>query len=153
MRWETKAAIMRMCASLPLGERLYRAGQKSLGRLKGDPLARFAHQAEIVRSLVNHGIPISGSCFFEVGTGHVPLVPIGFFLLGASRVFTADLHKRIEWGLTRDCLLWLASHRAEVLAMCSGIADVTLLEERVEIVKRWQNSPQRFLREAGWTAG
>jgi len=39
---------------------------------------------------------VEGKTFFEVGTGHNPIVPIGFFLCGAEKIVTVDLHRRLD---------------------------------------------------------
>jgi SAM-dependent methyltransferase len=149
MHWQMKAAIMRLCSRFPLGDRLYMIGQKKLGRLQANPLARLPIQVKMTRWLMEQGILITGSCLFEVGSGNIPLVPIGFFLSGAGRVITVDLHKRIDWGLTRSCLEWIALHRGEVQAMYSEVVDLDLFNERLAVLARRQSTPQRFLEEAG----
>ncbi len=52
MHWTQKAAIMRLSAGLPFGDRLYKLGQKLLGRLCVDPMSRLPMQVEMVRWLV-----------------------------------------------------------------------------------------------------
>jgi hypothetical protein len=108
MRYQNKAWIMKLCASLPGEGALYRYIQKIFGRLKADPMSRLPAQAEIAKWIRDAGQDIVGIRFFEVGTGHVPVAPIGFFLCGAGSVVTVDLHRRIEWGLTRKSLEWMA---------------------------------------------
>ena len=98
MRWQHKARITRFCASLPSGHQLYKWGQKRLGRLRADPMKRLPTQVKMVRWLNEQGMAIEDCTFFEVGTGHIPLVPIGFFLSGSGRIITMDLHRRVDWG-------------------------------------------------------
>ena len=83
MKWQHKAAIARVCARLPFGDRLYRFGQRHVGQLRAQPLVRLATQLEMVRWLSAAGVAVHGGRFFEVGTGHMPIVPIGFYLSGA----------------------------------------------------------------------
>lgn len=80
MRWHTKAKIMKICALLPAGG-IYRFIQKTFGRLKADPMSRIPTQIEMARWILDMGGKIEGKTFFEVGTGHCPVVPIGFFIL------------------------------------------------------------------------
>ena len=105
MNWKTKAAIMRLFAALPYGDRLYKAGQKRFGRLDARPMVRLPAQAQMLKWLRDAGKSVEGMRLFEVGTGHVPLAPIGFYLCGAGQVMTVDLHRRIDWDLTRESLL------------------------------------------------
>ena len=71
---------MRICAKLPYGARVYKAGQKGFGRLAARPMGRLPLQSEMARWLMDVGIALAGLRFMEVGTGHVPLAPIGFSL-------------------------------------------------------------------------
>ena len=90
MRWQQKAALMRIFARFPYGDILYRWGQKKFGRLYSHPMARLPTQVEMTQWLVSCGMSVEGKTFFEVGTGHKPTVPIGFFLSGAAQTITVD---------------------------------------------------------------
>jgi SAM-dependent methyltransferase len=149
VRWQRKAAIMRVAARLPFGDRLYRWGQKAIGRLRADPMNRLPMQVEMVRWLGHRGTSVQGASLFEVGAGHIPIVPIGFFLSGAARVITVDLHRRIDWGLTRDSLEWIASHRGEVQELYADVLPGGFFDERFAVVAKWRDNPSRFLKEAG----
>jgi len=104
MKWKKKAAIMHACSRLPFGDGIYKWGQKRLGRLRADPMKRLPAQVKMAGWLNEQGMDIENCTFFVVGTGHIPLVPIGFFLSGAGRIITMDLHRCIDWGLTRESL-------------------------------------------------
>jgi len=149
MYWRTKAAIMRICSCLPIGARLYKWGQKQLGRLRSDPMKRLPMQVKMVRWLNEQGMAIEDCTFFEVGTGHIPLVPIGFFTSGARRIITVDLHRRIDWGLTRDSLEWIASHRRELESIYQGnVVSKAVFDERFAAIVKEQSDSQRFLERA-----
>ena len=104
IHWKYKATIIKICTLFPGGGRLYPAIQKAFGRLKANPMARLPAQALMVKWITEADKDIVGKRFFEVGTGHVPVAPIGFVLCGARSVVTVDLNRRIEWGLTRKSL-------------------------------------------------
>ena len=148
-KWRRKVAIMRICAKMPFGDRLYRAGQKCFCRLKPNPMSRLPAQGEIARWFLESGRQIDGSCVFEVGTGHLPAAPIGFFLCGARSVITVDLHRRMEWDLTRESLNWIAAHRDEVFRIYQGMVDEALFDKRFGILTRFQHDPVGFFRESG----
>ena len=148
VRWQRKAAIMRIAAQLPYGDRLYRWCQKKMGRLRADPMNRLQMQVEMVKWLGEQGISIEGASLFEVGTGHIPIVPIGFFLSGATQVITVDLHRRIDWELTRDSLEWIASHPREVQELYADVVSGDVFDERFAVVAQWRDNPSRFLKEA-----
>ena len=150
MNWKTKARIMRICATLPIGDQLYRFGQKHFGRLNADPMSRIRPQLEIARWILERGNTIEGKDFFEVGTGHKPIVPIGFFLVGAKLVTTVDLNRRIDWRLTKRALLWIAenSDKVRCLYLSHKIVDPALLDKRLALIRRLWATPRTFLREA-----
>jgi SAM-dependent methyltransferase len=148
MRWKHKASIMKFCAHSPGGQRLYSYLQKTFGRLRADPMSRLPTQAEMVKWIREAEQDIVGSRILEVGTGHVPVVPIGFFLCGARSVVTVDLHRRIEWGLTRKSLEWMAAHRDGVFGIYRDWVDERLFDERFAVLSRCQHDPSAFFREA-----
>jgi hypothetical protein len=149
VHWEQKAAIMRICSCLPFGARLYKLGQKRLGRLRANPMKRLPAQVKMVRWLNEQGMALKDCTFFEIGTGHIPLVPIGFFLSGAGRIITVDLHKRIDWGLTRGSLEWMASHRRDLEQNYQGnVVSKAVFDERFATIVTEHSDPQRFLGRA-----
>jgi hypothetical protein len=149
MRWQHKAKIMKFCSKLPIGGHIYRQIQKTFGRLNAKPMARIPTQIEMAKWILASGQSLVGKLFFEIGTGHVPLAPIGFFLCGAQKVITVDLNRRIEWGLTQQCLEWIVSHRNEVASKYHNIVAAELFDERFAILSHYQNNPTAFFKEAG----
>jgi len=148
MHWQQKALVMRICAGMPFGDGLYKAGQKLFGRLSAAPMSRLPAHAMMVRWLLEQGFSIENKTFFEVGTGHVPLVPIGFFLCGAEQIITLDLHRRIDHYLIRDSLRWLVLHRADVQRLYSSVVSDDRFSERFDVLTEWCNSPSQFLKKA-----
>jgi hypothetical protein len=150
MRWKRKAAIARICARLPFGNAVYKQGQKCFGQLRMDPRRRLAMQLKMCRWLIDSGRRVEGARCFEVGTGHIPVVPIGFFLSGAASTITADLNRRIDWSLTRATLRWIAEHSAELSALYSPeIVAPETLERRFALLERHWRNPREFLEAAG----
>lgn len=89
---------MKTCAFLPEGGGIYSFIQKTFGRLKANPISRIPAQFEMARWILEKSGKVEGKTFFEVGIGHNPIVPIGFFLSGAKKVVTVDLHRRLDFG-------------------------------------------------------
>jgi SAM-dependent methyltransferase len=149
MRWEQKAAIARACARLPLGAALYKVGQKHFGQLRAQPLVRLGAQAEMVSWLTQSGRPVLDKRFLEVGTGHIPVVPIGFYLAGAKETITMDVNRRIDWELTRESLGWMARHEAELAALYGADpAARAVFEERFAVLVQSRNNARKFLDKA-----
>lgn len=150
MRWQTKAAIARWCAQVPLGESLYRFGQRRFGELRVQPLPRLHAQLEMTRWLRAQGLSVRGADLLEVGTGHIPVVPIGFYLSGARRSLTLDLNRRIDWALTGQTLEWMASRPREMAALYGAeIVDPPVFEERFARLVEGRGRARQFLESAG----
>jgi len=149
MRWQTKAKIMKTCALLPAGGGgIYRFIQKTFGRLKADPMSRIPAQIEMARWILGMGGKVEGKTFFEVGTGHCPVVPIGFFLCGAEKVVTVDLHRRLDFGILKKSLVWIAENRDEICGYYDGVVEKAVFDERMNLIERLKQNPKKLLSEA-----
>jgi hypothetical protein len=150
MNWKQKAAVMRICSRIPFGARVYKWGQKNFGTLSVCPMKILPVQVEMTHWLKEYGESIKGRSLLEVGTGHIPLAPIGFFLSGAKQIITVDLHRRIDWGLTRKSLKWIASHRNEVESLYQeDVVSSPVFKERFAIIEKHRDAPQCLLEMAG----
>lgn len=148
MKWQNKAKIMRICASLPMGNKVYKVLQKTLGRLDANPLSRITMQIEMARWIRDQNMAIENNIFFELGTGHKPIVPIGFFLSGAKSVITVDIHRKLDFGLMKKTLFWIAEHRKKLKSIYHEITNPDILRGRFDLLERLQDSPQKFIEEA-----
>lgn len=148
MRWQYKASVARVCARLPLGERLYRFGQRRFGNLRAQPARRLAAQVGMARWLSAYGMSVRGRDFFEVGTGHIPVLPIGFFLTGARQCITVDLNRRLDWDLTAETLRWIAARGEELRTLYADVVDHDLFAERLAKLSELRADPKRFLEQA-----
>lgn len=131
--WKTKARIMRACSAMPEAESLYRLIQKRFGRLNGHPQWRLGTTVELLQMLQRHGAS-SGGRFLEVGTGHVPVVPIGLFLAGAAEVWTYDLHRRLDGDMVRRALRWIVEHQQFIIDAFAGLAHDGTLRARLRLL-------------------
>ena len=148
LHWETKAKIMKTCAFLPVGGGIYRLIQKAFGRLKAAPMVRIPTQIEMARWILEMGGKVEWKTFFEVGTGHNPIVPIGFFLCGAEKVVTVDLHKRLDLEILEKSLEWMAENRDVLAGYYDGVAERAVFVERMDMIDRLKHRPKKFLSEA-----
>jgi len=101
--WQSKARIMKACAIIPAGGS-YMLIQKTFGLLKSDPMPQIPKQIEMARWILDMGGRVERKTFFEVGTRHNAIVPIGFFLCGAKKVITANFHRRLDVGILKRSL-------------------------------------------------
>jgi SAM-dependent methyltransferase len=150
MHWKVKAAVQRTCAALPGGAPLYHRIQRSVGKLRRPDVARkLAFQRNLCALMVEHGFRPRGATVVEVGTGWTPLDAIGFWMCGAARVASFDLHRHLDLGLLRRALEWMAARPDELVALWRGLAPEAELRERHERLARLARHPARFLEEAG----
>ena len=85
MRWQVKAAIQATSSVIPKGDLVYQRIQTRFGNLGARPMSRLPFQVQMTAWLQDAGVSRDAT-FFEVGTGHIPVLPIGFYLCGASKV-------------------------------------------------------------------
>jgi len=111
-------------------------------------MARIPTQIEMVRWILEMGVKVDGKTFFEVGTGHCPIVPIGFFLAGAGNIITVDLHKRMEIGILRKSLEWMAENREKLWTYYDGVAEKAVFDKRMNLIERLKHNPKSLLSEA-----
>jgi len=84
MRWYHKAIIMKLCAWVPGGGAIVQGDSEEVRAGEGEPHGTAAGAGEMGKWALESGREIAGRWFFEVGTGHVPVAPIGWFLCGAG---------------------------------------------------------------------
>jgi len=149
--WKVKAAVMKICDWLPFGGKIYKGIQKTIGRLDADPMSRIPLQIEIVKWLEKSGRRVNGMRVLEVGTGHLPIVPIGLFICGALEVITVDLNRRLDWQLTAKALQWIASNEECIYSLYGGIVSKQELDERLGLIKSQKYQPENFCKLANIT--
>lgn len=148
MRWQQKAKIMKILSNIPMGGILYKFLQKKFGRLTSDPMPNIKKQIEIANWLHQHNIRIEGKTFFEVGTGHNAIVPVGFFLSGAKRVVTVDLYSRLDYNIMKNSLFYLVKNRHLIEYLYSNKTNSTILNERLDLLSKYWSTPRQFIKTA-----
>lgn len=149
MRWTRKAQIQRACAALPRGDIIYARLQRRFGNVNSSPYGRVPHHIEMLHALRNIGFNIHGARCIEVGTGHVPTLPILFHLVGAGEIVTVDLNRRLQWDLAADAMATLGHNADELVARYAGLVDETALRERLQTMDRFIGRPVDFFEHAG----
>ena len=131
-RWVAKAFLQKGISRLGLLP-VYHAGQRVVGRLKDfDPQDRLQYAGKLAADI---GVDrLRGARVVEIGTGWVPVVPMGLHLLGAASIETFDLSRHLQPELSEQARLMLGRHLGE-LAQRAG-AQVTELQSRLNQVPR-----------------
>lgn len=149
LHWQTRATLMRTFATLPGGPTAYRLLQRTVGRLTHDPMPRLPDALALARSIADARGSLSGLTLFEVGTGHLPLVPIFLSLLGPRTIHTVDLYRRLDRPTLARALRAISAHRDEVEAACTPLADRRAsLGRRLDRLAQ-ASDPLRYLQDAG----
>lgn len=150
MDWRVKGIIQKVLSAVPGGSRLNSAMQLRMGGLRqfdrnvdtkviGDWLVLASHMKEL-------GIPIEGRVFVEVGTGWYPTLPVCFHLVGAARCHTMDLHRLMNWDLTRRMLVRLEQH-LPAIATHLGLDEQNLRDRLARL--RQAQTQEELLQAAG----
>ena len=150
MRWQQKAKIMKIFSNIPMGGEgvLYKFLQKKFGRLTSNSLPNIKKQFGIANWLHQYNFPIEGKIFFEVGTGHNAIVPIGFFLSGTKRVVTVDLYRRLDYNIMKNSLSLLVKNRNLIESLYSNKINSTILNERLDLLSKYWSTPRQFIKMA-----
>lgn len=117
MRWKTKARIQNAVSLLPsrASYSAYYWIQRRFGNLKRiDPTGRLRAGVEIWRRILQQGRNPRGGTFLEIGTGHVPITPLAFWLMGAEQTITIDVNPYVQVELVRESIQHIATHSSEV---------------------------------------
>ena len=137
MNWKTKSLIQRACAALPFAsEPVYYAVQRRFGNLRRvpDPKILLEGVVSLEQTLRRNGRSFAGARVFEVGTGRRLDMPIGFHLLGARSVATADLHRYLRPELVAESLEDLRADPAAVRSLFDPLGPGPDFDERLERV-------------------
>ncbi len=140
---------MRFCSSVPGGHLFYTLLQKQFGNLNDDPWSRVTMQQEMVQWLAGAGISIPGKVFFEVGTGHKPVIPVCFSLMGTDGFITVDLNRRMDLKLLKGVLNNLANERAVLIANWKNFIPEDILRQRFDMLNLHKDDPELFLQKGG----
>ncbi len=152
MNWELKARIQKTCATIPLGEPIYRRIQRTFGTADGSPMDRFDHFVRMAEWLRDADLPLVGARCLEVGTGHKATLPLLFALCGAESVTTIDLHPRLQDDLMLQVIAHLLDDRASVEAALARVSSTDVVAERLDVLARHRNDVRAAMAALGVAA-
>jgi SAM-dependent methyltransferase len=148
MNWKKKAFIMKLFDTIPNGDVFYEILQKSFGRLNADPTQRIPQALDIIQYLENQQLNVKNKVLLEVGTGHIPIIPICLFLAGAKKIYTYDLNKRLQLHLTSETLSWFLKIKNDIKPDFLKFIDETEFEKRFCIISDYQHDAKVFLEKS-----
>jgi SAM-dependent methyltransferase len=103
LSWRLKGGVQKALGHFPFGEWLHYQLQKRAGGLRmfdREIDAKIDDWRLMAGHLGSVGLPVSGTSFFEMGTGWYPAFPFCLFLGGARSVITVDLNRHVKPELT-----------------------------------------------------
>ena len=148
MNWKIKSAIMKTCSTTSVGRIVYRMLQRASGSIRSNPEKRVPLFLQMADWLENEDVDIKGATIFEVGTGHLTVVPICFFLAGADRIITCDLNKRLDTKLTKETLNWFSVNSDTIRKQFGSKLDTHTFDERMLTLSKYKDDVYEFLRQA-----
>jgi len=132
-----------------MGRSLYLLLQRFAGELRHPRyLDRFAERHRMALLIRKHGVPVDGARVFDVGTGWLPLAPIGFWMCGATSVRTVDIHRYLNLPALSRALAWMADNREKLIALWSDVLSEDTLAARLETIAELIDRPDEFLARA-----
>lgn len=149
MRWTRKAKIQKACALLPGGDVLYRQIQRRYGTLSPDPFKRLPQHSAMLRRLAELGFRAEGTRCLEVGTGHLPIAPLAFFLAGADEVVTVDLHRRLDTELTTVMIRRMVDATDRIAELYDGLVDPAVFADRMAALDALPSGSPEDLKSIG----
>lgn len=151
MHWKLKASLHNAVAGLPsaLSYGVHYRLQRHFGGLRRmDAVAGLASGLEAWTRLDRAGCDPSGKIIFEVGTGRAPLLPLAFWLLGAKKTVTVDLHPYLRPELVRECLQDLARREQEVRALFGPLLKKRRLDALLKLDRTFRFDVAAFFKLA-----
>lgn len=150
MRWKLRAWLLGKMARLPGGYSAYQLLQRCAGlHCKPAYLAdRLTAQRDLARQILESGGTLNGARVVEVGTGWVPLGPIGFWICGAEEVRTYDIHRHLLPSVLKKALCWMGGNQEPLVELWKGVAPAERVRDCLRIVREKSARPWDVLREA-----
>lgn len=141
MNWKLKAGLQNAFSRLPegVGRTAYYSLQRAAGGLrKSNPVPHLAIAVRMVELIERQGRSAVDRTFLEVGTGHRPILPIAFFLLGAKETFTIDLNRYLRAPLVFEDVAAIRQRRAEIELLFGKRAATSSFRSRFDALLNWR---------------
>jgi hypothetical protein len=149
MKWQHKARIQNLIASLPLADSVYYAVQRTAGSLRTsrlDPFDWLRSSASILEWITSAGVSVSGSRFLEIGTGRTVAIPLGLWLCGAGPITSVDLNRYLSGTLSFECNRLIRENPGRVREIFGSRADSPVFQERFRELSNFRGDLPAFLK-------
>ncbi|MGH7568142.1 MAG: methyltransferase domain-containing protein [Gemmatimonadales bacterium] len=151
MNWRLKALVQGAVSLLPpaVSFDLYYRLQRACGSLRHvNPIAGFEDGVRMLGAIEERGRSVEHQAVLEVGTGRRLNVPLAFWLCGAAKILTVDLHPYLKPALVREDLAFIRKNRACVEALFGDHAHQDGFQRRLDFLVRGDPSVQQLMEHA-----
>ena len=148
MKWQHKARLQNLIASLPLADRVYYTVQRTAGNLRTsllDPFDWLQSSANIVSWVAASRGSISGVRSLEIGTGRTVTIPLGLWLCGAGPITSVDLNRYLSAKLTAECNRLIQRNPGRVREIFGTYSQLPIFEERFRQFADFRGGLYEFL--------
>lgn len=151
-KWVLKAIVQKSISFLPYKHRINFLFQKYITKgvnLTGpyfeDRLTHYKHHSQFQEKYKQ---TLRGISILELGTGWHPVVPIGFFLTGANRIYTVDISQLTDRQKVLDTIAFFLQYQKDgrLIHFCRALPE--RLEKLEAIIDDQKNYDWPLLAEA-----
>jgi hypothetical protein len=141
MNWQLKAITQKLVSILPCSRRINYLLQRyvTVGMVLPEAFVidRLEHAQKHLHSQKSWGKKtLADATILEIGTGWYPLVPMAFMLMGAQRIYTADIHPLYAAASINQSILALLrlaeQHQLQVLLPGFNPAKLLILKKALK---------------------
>ncbi len=148
MNWRLKSALLQAIERLPSSASYatYYWLQRHLGRSQVvDVTTKLRHGIATWTHVTDQGRDPRGLTFFEVGSGRTLLVPVAYWLMGARRTITVDLHRYLSLDMVRESLRLIAADQVRIRALFGNRLDSSRFDAMLDLGRRRDWPLETFL--------
>ena len=132
MRWKLKSKIQNTLSLLPssVSYGVYYQIQRNFGGLKQiDPISKLQAGIETWKRIVAKDYNPVDKTFLEIGTGRIPLVPLSYWLMGATQTITVDLNPYLKGELVKESLEYIATNQDKIKNLFGSLLNSSRFEQ------------------------
>jgi hypothetical protein len=131
MHWKIKSFLQNAVSTLSpsASYSAYYWMQKHFGGLGSmDPSSGFFAAIEGWKRICSLGCEPVDKVFLEVGTGRAPIVPLAYYLMGARKTITIDLHPYLKGELIQGALKTVANDPVRIRSQFGALLKLDRLD-------------------------
>lgn len=139
MDWKFKAAIQSAISILPekTSYEIYYQIQRRFGNLRVvEPLHWFKESVEIWQRAKSVNYEPRNKVIFEIGTGRMPMIAVGYWLMGAAKTITIDINRYVRSDLLDDVGMFVRENTPQIQGLFGSLLDRERLGQLVHLFQQ-----------------